>query len=122
MGRGGRTVRVPNQLLRETVSIREFGGSGARGPVYSAAREARASMQQTTTLVTDANGAQVTVDILMIIRPEAGPVPAESIVTWAGTKYRVARAYPMPDSRRPSQFELQLIRYAEGAAGSGSGS
>lgn len=105
-------MRVPNQLLRERITISDYEGSGARGPVYAEAREVRANIQQTQRLMTDSDGTQVTADTLVIIRPEAGPVPAESRVTWNGEEFRVIRAYPMPDSRRPSQWELAMAVYA----------
>ena len=48
----------------------------------------------------------------VVIRPEAGPVPVESRVTFAGNKYRVVEAYPVPDARRPTQWELTLAKWA----------
>lgn len=105
-------MRVPHELLRETIAIEDFTGSGARGPVYAPARNVRASMQQTTRLFIDGRGNQRTVDILGIVRPEAGPVATESRVTWMGVTYRVEACYPMPDSRRPYHYELALIRLA----------
>lgn len=105
-------MRVPTNLLRETLTIEDFLGNGARGTLHGAARTTRSSVQPTSKLVTDSRGQQVVVEILAIIRPEAGPVLAESIITWAGTRYRVVSAYAMPDTRRPSHWELALARYA----------
>ena len=105
-------MRIPHQLLRETVSIEDFAGSGARGPVYSPARSVRGLVQQTSRLMNDLHGNQVPIDALLLVRPEDGPVPVESKVTWLTTIYRVGQALPMPDSRRPSHYELSLIRYA----------
>lgn len=105
-------MRAPHVILRETITIQDFAGSGARGPIYAASRSARASVQPTSKLASDAHGNQVAVDALAIVRPEAGPIPIESIVTWLGQRYRVAQAFPMPDSRRPSHWELSLTKYA----------
>lgn len=109
-------MRVPNQILRERIVIENYEGSGARGPVYAEPRTVRANVQQTSRLMTDNDGSQVTADTLCIIRPEAGPVPAESRVEWNGQTFRVIRAYPMPDTRRPSQWELAMSVYAGPAA------
>jgi len=103
-------VKVPHTLLREEVRIEDYLGSGSRGDAYAEARVVRASFQPTSRLVTDIRGATVDVDALVIIRPEKGPVKAESRVTVRGELYRVARAYAMPDERRPSHWELQVSR------------
>lgn len=102
-------MRVPRQLLRETITVEDYAGTGARGPVYVAGRPVRASMQQTSRLMSDARGNQITVDILATIRPENGPVPPESRVTWGSLVFRVAASHPYPDSRRPSHYELSLV-------------
>lgn len=105
-------MRVPNELLRERLQVRNFAGSGARGPQWDTSRYIRGSVQQTSRLVTDGRGIQVTVEALVIIRPEAGPVPPESLVFWNGLGYRVVTCYPQPDSRRPSHWELAVARVA----------
>lgn len=105
-------MRIPTHLLRETIAVQDFTGSGAKGPTYAVSRSLRASVQATSRLVTDATGRTVTVDLVALVRPEKGPVPVESRVTWAGSAYRVVQAVPMPDSRRPTHYELGLMRYA----------
>lgn len=105
-------MRVPRQLLREQIVVEDYAGAGARGPVYAAARTVRASVQQTSRLMIDERGRQLTIDALVIVRPEDGPVRPESRIAWAGSTFRVERAYPMPDSRRPSHWELALTRLA----------
>jgi hypothetical protein len=104
-------MRIPRELLRETASVEDYGGAGAHGPLFAAPRSMRASIQPTSKLVGDAQGATVAVDVLVMIRPEDGPVRPESRVTTRGVVYRVAQAYAMPDERRPSYFELALTRY-----------
>lgn len=105
-------MRIPTHLLRETISVQDYAGPGAKGPAYAAARSLRASMQPTSRLVTDPTGRTVTVDLVALVRPEAGQIPVESRVTWAGGTYRVVQVVPMPDTRRPSHWELGLMRYA----------
>jgi len=115
-------VRVPRQLLRELILVEDFGGSGARGPLFEAREKpVRASVQPTMKLFTDASGQQYAIDALVIIRPEDGPVRPESKITARGEKYRVVRTYPMPDERRPSHYELAVSKwFPQGGAGSGS--
>lgn len=105
-------MRVPNHALRESISVQDAAGNGARGPVHGAARTIRAAVQPTSKLITNSRGVEVVADFLAIIRPEAGPVPVESRVTWAGAVYRVETAVPMPDTRRPSHWELYLVRWS----------
>lgn len=105
-------MRIPHSALRETITVQDFNGSGAHGPVYAAARNVRASMQEVSRLVTDTDGRQVLINVVAFVRPESGPVPAESRVAWGTSTFRVIAATPMPDSRRPSHYELSLARYA----------
>lgn len=105
-------MRVPHELLRETISVEAYGGAGAKGPVYAPATSMRASMQSTSRMTTDSRGTQRVVDVLAIIRPENGPLATETRVTWAGVTFRVASCMPIPDSRRPTHYELELLRYA----------
>lgn len=104
-------MRVPRFLLRDTIALEDYGGSGARGPLYATSRNVRGSVQPKTALVTDSRGQAVTITALVIIRPEDGPVPAESRATTRGVTYRVIQAYPMPDERRPTHYELVLSKF-----------
>jgi len=117
-------MRVPHEILRDRITLEEFAGHGAHNAIYSEPRVIRASFQTTQKLVVDSRGESVSVDALVIIRPEDGPVTVESRVTDHGTVYRVVRCYPYPNRRRPSQYELELARWASlsRAAGSGNGS
>lgn len=115
-------MRVPSELLRFKVTVEDFVGPGALGPVYGKPRVVRASVQSTYRLVTSSPGYTVTVDALVIVRPEVGPVLPESRVTARGTVYRVFQCYAMPDERRPSHYELHLTRFASLGGGTGSGS
>lgn len=105
-------MRIPHELLRETISVEDYSGAGALGPAYSPARSLRASVQATSRLITDGTGRTLSIDALVLIRPEKGPVPVESRVTWAGSTYRVVRSVAQPDTRRPTHWELALLRYA----------
>lgn len=119
-------MRVPRELLRDTVTVEDYDGSGAHGPLYRDPRGMCASLQGASRLFTDSRGQTITVDTLAIIRPEDGPVRPESKVFefTSGVEYRVAQCVPIPDARRPAHYELLLTRYAQarGGAGSGSGS
>lgn len=114
-------IRVPRELLRRTAVIRDFEGSGARGPVYAEPREVRCAVQDTIRYTSDARGNTVTVTALVTIRPEDGPVRPESVVDTLGTRYRVVQCVAMPDSKRPSHYELSVGQYV-GTPLAGSGS
>ena len=105
-------MRVPRYLLRETLAVEAYAGSGAKGPVYTPARDVRANVQDTTRMTTDSRGTQRVVDVLAIIRPEDGPLATETRVTWNGIVFRVASCMPIPDSRRPTHYELEMLRYS----------
>ena len=115
-------MRVPHELLRDTITVEEHAGHGAHHPLYGGPVQIRASFQTTSKLVTNQRGETVAVDALVIIRPEDGPIQIESRVTDHGTQYRVVECYPYPNRRRPSQYELQLAKWASSPRGSGSGS
>lgn len=114
-------MRVPHQMLRRTATLRRFGGSGARGPVFEEPVSVRCAVQDTDRFVQDARGENVHVTALVVLRPEDGPVRPESVLDVVGTRYRVVQCVPMPDERRPSHYELGLTQYV-GAALAGSGS
>jgi hypothetical protein len=85
----------------------------------------RASLQRTDRVVTDAHGAVVAVQDLVVIRPEDGPVAVETRILARSILFRVVQCYPMPDERRPSYYQLALERYAGSTnypAGNGPGS
>jgi len=112
-------VRVPHQLLREKATIRDFGGNGARGVLYGEPRVVRCQVQPTMKAFTDASGVELTIEALAVIRPEDGPVRPESRLVVRDVQYRVVSAYPMPDDRRPSHWELALARFAAGSTSGG---
>lgn len=105
-------MRVPRELLRETVSVEDFSSSGSLGPVLAAARSIRASVQATNELTVNDRGRTVGIILKMVIRPEDAPLTPESKVTYNGGTYRVVESYPVPDGRRPSHYEVVLARWS----------
>lgn len=105
-------MRVPRSLLRDTAEIEDYIGSGARGPQYQVLRVVRCSVQATNKFMASDDGRNVFITVAMIIRPEDGPVPVESKVTFAGSEYRVVKTFAYPDARRPSHYEVSLTSYA----------
>lgn len=97
-------------LLRETIVVEGYTGPGQRGPKYGTPDAIRALVQPTTKLGTDSSGRVVTIDALLIIRPEDGPLEIQSRVTWAGQTFRVVSLFAMPDTRRPSFWQIELMR------------
>jgi len=117
-------MRVPRELLRDTITIEDYAGAGAHGAIYGDPRDVRASFQTTQKFVSDSHGYTISVTVMAIIRPEDGPVSAESRITSHGTQYRVVQVYPMPRRFHPTQWELMLDRWpnAQRHPGPGSGS
>jgi hypothetical protein len=102
-------VRIPNEALRQRCTIRDYLGEGARGTTFSAPRtNIPASIQQTQGLTVDWKNENVTIDTLIMIRPEHGPVSAGSRVDIDGETYRVVKSFSIPDGFRPSHFELAV--------------
>lgn len=106
-------MRVPHEALKERVTVEDYNGSGSLGPTFATGRVVRASVQPTTKVVTDSRGVVTTVVSIIILRPEAGPVPAESRITDAlGRQFRVIQGDPFPDSRRPTHWELTVAKWS----------
>ena len=117
-------MRVPNELLRNTITVRAYLGQGARGASYGEPRTMKAQVQPTARvwIERDNTGVSQDIDALIVVRPESGPVAVESIIEYGGEKFRVIRSYDMPDERRPSHIELAVTRYSTTASVGGSGS
>jgi hypothetical protein len=110
-------IRIPRFLLQDRIKVRTFAGSGSRGPVFNAPLEGiRASVQSTSRLSRDPRGQDVQVDTLALIRPEDGPIPVQSTIEWNGGVYQVVQSMPVPHARRPTHWELLLVRSSEAPA------
>lgn len=102
-------TRVPGFLLRDRVTIEDYAGSSAYGDTFSAGRSGvKASVEPTNRLIVTRDGQQARAEALMVIRPEDGPVPVGSRVTWGGEAYIVLSAGAIPNEVRPSHRELWL--------------
>lgn len=95
--------------------IRDYAGDGAYGPVYGDPRTVKANVQPTFQFMEEGPQMQSWVVILIVIRPEDGPVKLESEVEHLGVAYRVTHAYPIPDSYRPDHWELRAGRFVQRA-------
>lgn len=104
-------MRVPHEALRQRVTVENKAGEGAYGATFEAPRVVRASIQHTQALVSDWKNDQVTIDTVMIIRPEDGPVPIGSKVTQGTTSFVVVKGFAIPDDFRPSHYELMLAAW-----------
>lgn len=101
-------MRVPHEALRETIVIEDYRGAGAYGVTFEDPRSVPANVQRTERLEVTTHGRQLLAQTLVIIRPEAGPVAIESKITWNDEQFRVVRAFAIPDTRRPSHWELTI--------------
>jgi hypothetical protein len=109
-------MRVPHEALRESIVVEDYRGAGAYGVAFEDPRILRANVQRTERLEVTTHGRQLLATTLVIIRPEAGPVPVESKVTWNGDEFRVVRAFAVPDTRRPSHWELSIAPWQSSAS------
>lgn len=105
-------MRLPRAALRSRVTIYDFRGNGSMGPSFASPRTVRASVQPINKLLITDVGEEQTADVMVMIRPEDGPVPVESKVLWNDTAYRVSQSFPMPDDFRPTHHELMLRRWS----------
>jgi hypothetical protein len=107
-------MRVPHNVLRSRIEVFEFIGNGSMGATFKLPRTIRASCQPINKILITDVGEEQTIDVMVIIRPEDGPVPIESKVRWLNNDYRVTQMFPIPDDFRPSHYELQLRKWAAG--------
>lgn len=105
-------MRVPSEALRQRITIEKYAGEGALGSTFGAPVSARASVQPTQALVVDYKNDAVSVDTVVIVRPEVGPVDPGSRVTIDGKMFRVVKAFAIPDGHHPSHYELMVHSWA----------
>lgn len=103
-----RGIKIPGFLLRDRITISNYSGSNAYGVNTGAPRTVKAKVEPTNRLIIDRAGNQARAEATAMIRPEDGPVPVESKVTWGGKEYRVLAAGALPDEVNPTHRELVL--------------
>ena len=112
-------------LLRSWVEIEDYQGAGAFGPHFEEPRVVKASVQPTKrSALISSEGRTVRADVVVMIRPEAGPVRPESKVTLVhgAWRWRVLECEPVPDEKHPSYYEMLCATWGRAGAGPGSGS
>lgn len=100
-------MRIPRWLLRQTVSVERYRGSGAYGPVYDPPVDIRCRIEPKRQLVRDREGNEVVAEARLFAEPtvELGP---EDRVTWDGRAYTVIEARKVYGLREPSHVEAVL--------------
>lgn len=101
-------IRIPTFLLRDTITIERYLGSGAYGETYDTAEIVRAHVEPTNQAVIDQAGKQARVEAIVMVRPEVRPIPIDSRITWGGVTFNVLRAGALPDEVRPTHRELMI--------------
>lgn len=102
-------MRVPGFTLRDRITIERYLGAGAYGDTYGPEeKRVKAHVEPTNRLVIDPQGQTTRAEAVVILRPEAGPVPLESRLTWGDKTYRVLTAGALPDEVRPTHLELMI--------------
>jgi hypothetical protein len=99
---------MPGFLLRDRITIQNYSGNTAYGASVGAPRVVKAKVEPTNRLIVGPGGNSLQARATALIRPEAGPVPVESKVTWGGKEYRVLAAGALPDEVNPTHRELVL--------------
>lgn len=102
-------MRVPGYLLRDRVTIAAYSGQTGVGPTYDPPKSGiKAHVEHTDRLAIDREGNTLRAEAVVILRPEDGPVPVESKLTWSGKVFRVLSAGGLPDEVRPTHRELLI--------------
>lgn len=103
-------MRIPDWLLRQTVTLEPYRGESAYGPVYGDPVELRCRIEARRRLVRDRQGREVVADAQAWFAPEAEvTITPESRLTWAGRTYTVLEARPMPGPNgRTHHVEVML--------------
>jgi len=104
-------MRIPHTALRSTVSIENYSGDGSLGPSFAAARDVRVSFQWTDMYRMEWKNEMSTIRAWVLMRPEDGPVPIGSRVTYGTEKFRVVQSLIIPDEHSPSHYELVLSEW-----------
>lgn len=115
-------MKIPRQLLREIITVRDWSDSGSFGPVFGQPHTLRASVQPTTRVIIGADGRSLQCSAQILIRPEDGPIRPESRVSLGSDGWRVIVCEPVPDHRRPTHFEILAETWTGAIPASGSGS
>ena len=81
-------MKIPGFLLCHNVSIKEYSGSGAYGPIWDTEYIVKGYFETNIRLVRDGYGEEVVSGASVIMGPETCPEP-KSIVTFEGIEHEV---------------------------------
>lgn len=101
-------VKIASNLLRDTITIERYAGSGSFTNEYAEAEVVKAHVETTNRLAIDPLGRNARVEAIVYLRPEVAPVPVDSRITWGGVTFRVLTAGALPDEVRPEYRRLQI--------------
>jgi hypothetical protein len=106
-------VTIPSSLLRETITLEPFEGSGAYGPIYGAQQTLRARVEGKRRVVRKEDGTDLISSATAFVRPGVD-IATESRVTHLRhgasepTVYEVVDVLPGEGLSRPAYLELLL--------------
>lgn len=81
-------MRITSNLLNETVTVEEFDGHGAYGPVHGRTYEAQCYIEPGFRRVVDAKGAEVVASAMAIFEADC-EIDVGDVVVWGGRRYEV---------------------------------
>ena len=88
-------MKIRRSLLKDSVSVEPYTGSGAYGPVYGTAKTVRVNVDATRRLVRDATGREVVSEASLYVHPDdAASFVPESRLTIGGRVSTVLVANP----------------------------
>ncbi|MFD5266753.1 hypothetical protein [Streptomyces sp. NPDC058335] len=105
-------MKLPGVWLRHTVSVEEYEGESAAGPVYANPVTVRCFLEEKTRLVRASDGREVTSAATFYCRLDALAAPPESRVTLPGGRQTTVIAQLRRDGGGlplPDHLEVQLL-------------
>lgn len=100
-------MKIRRSMLKDTVSVETYGGDGAYGPVYAAAKAIQCNIEAARRLVRNANGDQVVSEATLYVHPyDAAAFIAESLVTIDGRASRILAASSQTFRGRTSYLKV----------------
>lgn len=88
-------MKIRRSLLKDTVAVETYTGSGAYGPVYSSAANVLVNVDSTRRLVRDATGREVVSEASLYVHPDDAAVfVPESRISIGGRTSTVLVANP----------------------------
>ena len=101
-------MKLPKAAQPHTVSIKEYEGDGAYGPIYSDPYEVQGYFQQERKVVKDQDGNEVVSDAQFFTSEDIEP-PTESIATFNGIEHEVIEYSPKVNALTGQNSHTEVV-------------